>query len=147
MLYDRGASEDMAQQVFVNAYQHLDQFEPGRDFGAWIRSIARNVVREELRQVSRYDARLRVYGEVVAARWNDETVTDEYESAIDESLETCLQHLGERAKEVVRLRYHESCDFNQIAQMLQTTSGAVRNILCRTLAQLPACIQRSNSEN
>jgi len=31
--------------VFVNAFLHLADFELGRDFGAWLRTIARNAVR------------------------------------------------------------------------------------------------------
>jgi RNA polymerase sigma-70 factor, ECF subfamily len=147
MLYDRSTTEDMVQQVFVNAYQHLDRFEAGRDFGAWIRTIARNVVREELRRASRYEARLRMYGEVIAARWEDELQSEEHEQSVDKSLEECLKHLTDRAAEVVRLRYREGRDFNHIAEISQTSSGAARNLLSRTLAQLRECIQRTKSES
>lgn len=147
MLYDRSTTDDMVQQVFVNAYQHLDRFEAGRDFGAWIRTIARNVVREELRRASRYDARLRVYGDMITARWEDELKSVEHEDGVDESLEECLKHLTDRAAEVVRLRYREGRDFSQIAEILQTSAGAARNLLCRTLAQLRECIQRTKLED
>ena len=53
MLRDRDATENLVQQVFVDAYLHLDQYEPGTDFGAWIRTVARNRLRKDLRTASR----------------------------------------------------------------------------------------------
>lgn len=145
MLYDRSATEDMVQQVFVNAYQRLDRFELGRDFGNWIRMIARNVVREELRRASRYDARLKAYADVLAARWSDDDRADEHERELTASLEECLKKLADRAAEVVRLRYHEGWDCERIAGELETSTGAVRNVLCRARTQLRECINRAKS--
>ena len=146
MLYDRSSTEDMVQQVFVNAYQHLDRFELGRDFGSWIHMIARNVVRESLRRASRYDAHLKVYAEVLAARWDDDR-SDEYEQGLNAALDDCLKKLADRAAKVVRLRYHEAWDCEQIAQELKTSPGAVRNVLCRARAQLRECLHARPSED
>lgn len=145
MLYDRSAAEDMVQQVFFNAYQHLDRFELGRNFGNWIRMIARNVVREELRRASRYDARLKAYAEVLAARWSGDERIEEQERESSASLDECLRKLADRAAEVVRLRYHEGWDCERIAGELDTSPGAVRNVLCRARAQLRECLNQAAS--
>jgi RNA polymerase sigma-70 factor (ECF subfamily) len=68
LLRDRDATENLVQQVFVDAYLHLDQYEPGTDFGAWIRTVARNRLRKELRSASREDRRLAAYRERLAER-------------------------------------------------------------------------------
>ena len=57
-LRDRDATENVVQQVFVDAYLHLDQYERGTDFGAWIRTVARNRLRKDLRTATREDRRL-----------------------------------------------------------------------------------------
>ena len=36
-------AEDVVQETFVTAYQQLNDFDCSRDFGAWIRGIARNI--------------------------------------------------------------------------------------------------------
>ncbi len=68
MLRDRDATESLVQQVFVDAYFHLDQYAPGTDFGAWVRTVARNRLRKELRSAGREDRRLAVYRERLAER-------------------------------------------------------------------------------
>lgn len=145
MLYERSATEDLVQQVFVNAFLHLKDYQTGRDFGRWIRTIARNAVREHVRKASRYDRRLKAYGEILGAREDDERAADQDQER-QQALEPCLEQLSERASEAVKLRYHEGKSFAMIAPQLQSTTGAIRNLLARVRAQLRECIERRMSE-
>src|SRR6266705_4883934 len=61
MLLNAQKTEDLVEQTFINAFQHLHRYERGRDFGAWIKEIARNQVRHEIRHCAREDRRLEVY--------------------------------------------------------------------------------------
>src|SRR5438105_2940667 len=61
MLLNAQKTEDLVQETFINAYQHLHRYERGRDFGAWLKEIARNQVRQEIRRSTREDRRLEVY--------------------------------------------------------------------------------------
>ena len=61
MLLDKMKTEDLVQQTFVSAYRHLDRFQRERDFGAWIKEIARNQVRQELRSRQREGNRMELY--------------------------------------------------------------------------------------
>ena len=45
--------DDLAQDAFVVAYRELETFDEDRDFGKWLRGIARNLVRNELRKAVR----------------------------------------------------------------------------------------------
>ena len=49
-----GWVDDLAQDTFVVAYRELDSYDPDRDFGKWLRGIARNLVRNELRKQGRH---------------------------------------------------------------------------------------------
>src|SRR5689334_15538177 len=49
MLVDVAETEELVQRTFVKAYQHLNQFRFGQPFQAWIKQIARNEVRQQLR--------------------------------------------------------------------------------------------------
>ena len=46
--------DDLAQDAFVVAYREMDSYDPDRDFGKWLRGIARNLVRNELRKQGRH---------------------------------------------------------------------------------------------
>lgn len=146
MLYDRSATEDLVQQVFVNAFLHLKDYQIGRDFGSWIRTIARNAVREHVRKTSRYDRRLKAYGEILVTRPEDDERTDEHDQELQQALGACLEQLSERALEAVKLRYHEGKSFATIAPQLQGTTGAIRNLLARVRSKLRECIERRMSE-
>ena len=50
MLFNGQRTEDLVQQTFINAYQHIHRYQLGRDFGIWLKEIARNEVRQELRR-------------------------------------------------------------------------------------------------
>ena len=100
-LRDAGATEDLVQQVFVNAYLKLDRFEAGRDLGAWLRGIARNLVREELRRRARENRRLEVYRQQFEARLSDDESAGRHEQALRDALEHCSQKLGGAARQAL----------------------------------------------
>ncbi|MFH1269203.1 MAG: sigma-70 family RNA polymerase sigma factor [Planctomycetota bacterium] len=145
LLADRGQAEDLVQQVFVDAYFALPRFELGRDFGPWIRTIARNAVREQLRKQWRYDRRLRAYHEILAARLADDRRADHDERMLVEALNGCINRLPEREATAIRLRYHEDLSMDEIAAVLGNTAGTVRNLLCRARTGLRECLQLQRS--
>jgi len=141
MLYDRSATEDLVQQVFVNVYRSLDTFEMDRDFGPWIRTIARNAVREQLRKSARYAKRLETYANMLETSLIDETSTEESQQRMQASLDRCLDKLPERARTIVQLRYSARRSFDDIAADWKTSAGALRNLLSRTRTKLRECIE------
>jgi len=141
-LYDRSQTEDVVQQVFVNAFLHLADFELDRDFGAWLRTIARNAVREHLRNNARYERRLKVYAELVSQRWEDDERAIEFEESVQQALHDCMQRLPHQAARAIRLRYQEALDFSTMAARMNTTAGGLRNLLSRVRVQLRECIER-----
>lgn len=49
---DRHAAEDVGQEVFVRLLRRPDAYDPSRPFGAWIRTVARNLCRDRWRRNS-----------------------------------------------------------------------------------------------
>jgi len=146
MLQNLEESREIMQQVFVTAYTKLDQYELGRDFGVWIKAIARNCVRKELRRLSRESSRLAVYREHVVQRLRDEAAADRHEEALLEALEKCRRQLSERSADALDQRYVEGKRFEQIARRLKTTTVAVEKLLSRARIALRDCIQARLSE-
>jgi len=146
LLYDRGPTEDLVQEVFVKAYFGLAQFHRQSDFRPWIRTIARNAVREELRKKARYDRRLRTYGEMLPTRLADDARAASHEQTLAESLRRCVDRLPERQATVIRLRYDHGKSIEAIATSFATSNGAIRNLLCHARASLRACTQREMNQ-
>jgi RNA polymerase sigma-70 factor, ECF subfamily len=141
MLLDTQQTEDLVQQTFVNAYRHLDRFEPGRDFGRWLKEIARNLVRHELRTRCREDHRLELYRRHLLSACDDPAVTDT-EDHLAGVLARCEQKLPVEAAELVNLRYRRALDFGQIAAQIGRTVEATRQQLARIRLALRDCIQK-----
>jgi RNA polymerase sigma-70 factor (ECF subfamily) len=146
LLYDRSRTEDLVQQVFVNAYRGLNTFATGRDVGPWLRTIARNTVREHLRRSARYRQRLADYGDLLAAESAADAWSAERVERLQRLLDVCLQRLPERSAQALRMHYVEDRDTATVAAELGTSPGAVRNLLCRLRVSLRQCIDRESAK-
>jgi RNA polymerase sigma-70 factor (ECF subfamily) len=142
LLRDRDATENVAQQVFVDAYLHLDQYEPGTDFGAWIRTLARNRLRKELRTAARADRRLVAYRERLEERLRAEaTGRHDDADAYLAALRGCRGELPDRDAALIRLRYENGMSFDAIAAEQGQTPEAVQRMISRIRFRLRDCIQ------
>ncbi len=140
-LRDQAASEDLMQQVFLNVYTHLSSFDPDRDFGAWLRSIARNEVRKELRRRSRYAQRLEHYRAWYERQLAETPAAESRAGALRTALDHCREGLGPRAREALELRYEQALNAPAIASRLQRSAAAVRQLLVRARQALRRCIE------
>ena len=147
LLRDRDATENLVQQVFVDAYFHLDQYARGTDFGAWIRTVARNRLRKELRTAGREDRRLATYRERLAER-----IKADADDARDDSdayvaaLRGCRQALPPRDAALVRMRYEKGLSFEAIAERQGQSPEAVQRMISRIRFRLRDCIHHKLNE-
>ena len=133
------AVDDVAQEAFVVAFEKLQTFERGTNFGAWVRTIARFLVSKELRREER---RQRVLAEHVAELLlHDEAPVTE-NPAEAEALRHCLAGLPERGRRLVQQRYFENLAPAVIASREGRTANDVRQSLFRLRAALQECITR-----
>jgi RNA polymerase sigma-70 factor (ECF subfamily) len=143
LLRDRDATENLVQQVFVDAYLHLDQYEPGTDFGAWIRTVARNRLRKELRTASREDRRLMAYRERLEERLRSEAGNHQDDSeAYMSALRGCRQLLPTRDSTLLKLRYERGMSFEAIAAEQKQSPEAVQRMISRIRFRLRDCIEK-----
>lgn len=142
MLHDVKVTEDLVQQAFVNAYLHLSQYQPGTDFAVWVKSIARNLVRQELRSRSRETRRLEVYRRHLVDRFKDDETASKREEALNDALRRCREKLPEHSAGIVDLRYAKAMSFEEIAAGLGRTVEATRQLLSRVRLLLRDCIEK-----
>lgn len=148
LLRDRDATENLVQQVFVDAYFHLDQYALGTDFGAWIRTVARNRLRKEIRSLIRADRRLATYRERLAERLRAEATGGRNDTeAFHQALQSCRERLSPRDALLLRLRYEEGLSFERIAQSNGQTPDAVQRMISRIRCRLRECIEQKLTKN
>ena len=99
-LPQRELVDDLAQETFVAAYQHLNQFKTDQELGPWLKGIARNKVITHLRQRYRHGAAIdrlkaealeKVAGELDRAQSSDDS------GSVDR-LRHCLESHGIHAR-------------------------------------------------
>ena len=136
-------ADDLAQEVFVVAYQRLSDFRHQAKFSTWLLGIARNKALNYLRgEMRRRKHEQRFFDCELAQqqylRLNSEELDSGEELIAD--LKECLDQLPERSGQLVDAYYFQKQSALSIASELQQKSGAVRMKLLRIRAVLQKCI-------
>lgn len=146
MLLDTQQTEEFVQRAFVQAYQQLHRFRPGHEFGPWIKEIARNTVRQELRRRAREDRRLEAYYNHWLALAEGAGQSD-YDDRLADALDTCAQKLPSASAKLIELRYQCGLGFGEIAVSIGRTVEATRQQLARIRLALRDCIDKQMAKS
>lgn len=130
---DVHASEDIAQEAFLSAWQNLRKLNNAASFLPWLRQITRNLARDHLRSQYR---RAPPGGDVesLIASVADphpgpaEQLGDAQDHAIAAAV---IDSLPEESREVLLLYYREGQSSRQVAGLLGLQDAAVRKRLSR----------------
>jgi RNA polymerase sigma-70 factor (ECF subfamily) len=137
--------EDLAQETFIAAYEHLGEFDLDQDFGPWVKGIARNKLLMHLRRAYQHGEALEKL-KAKAAEEMFETVTRLQSAdggqAVDR-LRRCFEKLPERLMGVLRARYFERESVTAIAGKQRTSVSAISSLLFRGRKELQACMGKS----
>jgi RNA polymerase sigma-70 factor (ECF subfamily) len=135
----KALAEDLTQETFLRALRRISTFTwQGRDFGAWLVTIARNLVADHFKS-SRH--RLEVpTGEMLDS---DESVASPEESVLaylsNRALLDAVKQLNSQQQECVTLRFLHGLSVAETAQIMGKNDGAIKTLqyrAIRTLARL-----------
>jgi RNA polymerase sigma factor (sigma-70 family) len=135
---DVSASEDIAQDVFLNAWRQLRRLRNPASFLPWLRQIARNLARDHLRAqrhrpLDGEGAELAIQLAADPAPEPDAQLeADERERAAFE----LISALPEDSREALLLFYREGQSSQQVALLLGLSDAAVRKRLSRARQSL-----------
>ena len=135
---DPTASEDIAQEAFLSAWQNLRRLQNPSSFLPWLRQITRNLAFDHLRR-----HRNRAIGgeaaEIAISHAADPSLLPE-EQLIDAERERMaaelISELPEDSREVLLLYYREGQNSRQVAELLGLSDAAVRKRLSRARKSL-----------
>lgn len=141
LLRDWSESESLVQQAFMDAYKNLDKYQLGTDFGAWVRTVARNRLRKVIRTMTRDEQRLAAYREVLAERLRVEEPVHDDSDLYLAALRSCRAELPGEEAIILRLRYEKGMTFEAIAARRDMTPAAVQRAISRIRFRLRSCIE------
>ena len=129
--------EDVAQEVLVRVFRHLEGFRVGPSFGGWVYRITVNASHDYRRTARRRG---------IEAPWGEALVGEETVAAsspgaggrleLREALETALGLLSDRERAVFVLREMEGLESREVARTLGITTITVRRHLGRARRRL-----------
>lgn len=144
MLYSYQEIDDLVQKTFIEAYNKLDRYEFGRDFGKWIKGIARNMVRAHLRTNSRLDKHIRVYQEWSLSQLEADDCLDTLQKKYS-ALEKCFEKVSDSNRSIMELKYRKRLSIQAIAEQLNRSLDGITKALSRTRTELRTCVRRNLS--
>lgn len=141
--------DDVAQDAFLIAYRKWPSLEDSLENpGAWLRSIARNVVQNELAKQNR---RKRLMDENLtmllldAGEANPQFIGSADLVDRQEALRACISKLSERARRILEFRYANDYNSCEIGSEFDMKPAAVRKLLFHSRQTLANCLKQTLS--
>ena len=136
-LGDAGTAQDLAQEVFLKAYQRIRDFRGESQFYTWLYAIARNLAISRQRTVGR---RGRTVGlpeeELEAPAGGQDPVRQAMSRDLERTVQEALQELDADARWIVVMRDIDGRDYEEIAEASGVPVGTVKSRLHRARMQL-----------
>lgn len=137
-------AREMTQETFIRVYSARERFDAARKFRPWALCIARNLCMNELKRKKMVS--MESLEEYASAARDDAGELFRYgghgpdealmERERKEFLRRALAGMPEDARELIVLRYFERMQAREIAEILNSSEGAVRTRLHRLLLNL-----------
>ena len=127
-------AEDVAQEVFIKAYENLRKLKRWDSFLAWLYSITSNLCKNWIRARSRHPDH--DFIEENAGMLEASSIDSYREELTNNSLREAVDSLPEMYRQVIVLYYLSDMSSTEIARFLGTPPGTVRQRLNRARSQL-----------
>jgi RNA polymerase sigma-70 factor len=146
---DRQVAEDLFQETMLTAWRRFDEFDADRPLTAWLRGIAKNLIRNAWRK----HATERLVFDVQMATFAEETlaVLDKHSGDTWRQrltvLADCVSQLPPSSRQLVDASYADKQSANDLSELLGLSAAAIRKRLQRIREQLADCIEQKLGES
>lgn len=150
IVQDRAEAEDVAQEVFISIFKHIDSFRGDSKFTTWMYRIATNHARNRVKYLSRRH------------RQKHQDIDDTPEGAVQESplsegisgpdsqamgrqleeiIKEGLLYLKEDHRTIIVLRDIENLSYREISEITELAEGTVKSRLFRARLALKEFVE------
>ena len=125
MVVNHDDANDVMQNVFIKVWKGLDQFRKDAQLYTWLYRIATN---ESLTFLEQQKRRSSVSFDDVAETLGDKLHAEKgFDiNKIEWKLQAAIQELPEKQKIVFNLRYYDEMPYEEMSQILETSTGALK---------------------
>lgn len=132
---NRETSEDLTQEIFMRVHRSVKNYRPEAKFSTWLYKIATNLCLTEVSTRSRKHASsLDEIQEKVGSLEDIKSVDQadvRYRSEIKEIIFEAMNTLSENERSAIMLCKYEQLSYEEVAQTLDCTVGAVKTYVYR----------------
>ena len=138
---EAGEAEDVAQETFIRAYRHLDQFDAARSLRPWLMGITANLSRNRRRSLGRYVHHISRLARLTPPEFIDPE-QETARRADANALWQAVQRMERDDQEIIYLRYFLELSVQETAETLNIAEGTVKSRLSRALERLRGVVRR-----
>jgi RNA polymerase sigma-70 factor (ECF subfamily) len=145
---DDRQAEDIAQEVFLRAYEHFDQLQTSPAAGGWLKTVTTNLT---LNYLTRHRKRWRLFSELRSAEDDssapepmpqpDTLLADLSAEQRRELIDAALRKLPEHQRLALVLYHFEDLSYEQIAAKLRASLPKIKTDIRRARAALLPLLQ------
>lgn len=139
-LKDRQLAEDVAQEVFLKAYQSMDQFRGDSAVYTWLYRITVNLCRDRLR--SPWWKRIFLPEEMPVVKGGEQPEEEALAAVQNQEILRHVLSLPVQYREIVMFYYYEDLSTSQIAEITGLPENTVKTRLHRARKQLKEILSR-----
>lgn len=130
----RGDADDLAQDVFVRAWQQSGQWRGEGSYRGWLFRIAWTVFLDARRSAGRREGRERGF--------DDERAGTDHDLRLD--IDRALARLPDRERAAALLCFAEGCSHTEAAKAMDIPLGTLKSVLARARTALAAQLEAPN---
>ena len=126
--------EDLGQEIFLKAYQNINDFDEKLKFSSWLYRIAHNHTISHWRR-NKKEQNLISWDESESLKnileSEDDLVRDLDNKLVGDKISTVLEKIKPNYKEVLILKYIEGRDYQEISDIIRKPMGTVGTLILR----------------
>jgi RNA polymerase sigma-70 factor (ECF subfamily) len=142
-VHHKEVAEDIAEEVFIKAWTRISTVK-AESFGGWLYSISRNTLIDHYRK----QREVIDISEIENIIESDQNIVEETELLINQKLLLeMIRKLAPEQQIVMKLKFLEGMETEEVSEMISRSSGSIRVIQHRAIQRLHELMQEKENKN
>lgn len=137
-VHSKEDAEDIVQEVFIQVYRSLNSFQGKSEFSTWLYRITMNTSLNSLNKRHKLFSGLAENLKNIFNRSDDEKTAQQQmvESEMEQAIKKAIDQLSDKQRMAFVLSRYEDLSQRKVAEIMETTEGAVEQLLQRAKKNL-----------
>lgn len=139
--------EDIIQEVFINIYRNLNDFDSNLKFSSWVYRIAHNQAISHYRKTKSRPKTVQIDTDFTDSGAQFISLAKDLDSKLNRiKISEVLRAMDNKYKEVLILKYFEEKEYLEISDILKKPVGSVATLLSRAKNNFKKTAEKMNVE-